>query len=327
MKWGMCKLAAVCAVIAGVLSGGGTPAHAEELGVGEAAQISVSVATVWRTPSSPRKSDAQAIAVPAQPASWLAGLSTAGRRGLNGRVETQALLGDEVRITGVSGGWAKIAVTGQASPKSGQGYPGWVPLAQLAGLTTTTPGESAYIVATTTRLFLDSDLSGPLLTVSYGTALPVVARSGRAVEVLTPDGMQLFVAASAVTANPPAASKTSLIKEAKRFLGRPYLWGGTSAFGFDCSGFTYAIYRHFGIAIPRDATPQYDSGTAVTKARLQPGDLVFFRNAGGIHHVGMYVGAGKMIHSPGTGSKIQLASITSGVWAREFAGGRRYLAG
>lgn len=262
--------------------------------------------------------------MPVQPAKWLARLSTTGRRGLNGRVETQALLGDQVGITEISGAWAKVNVLGQVSPKSAAGYPGWIPLAQLAPVSIDEL-QPAIVTARSATLFRDAAMTVARYPVTYNTQLPVSRVNGRVVEVRTPDGGAAYLSAGQLAQKRAAlATGSQVVREARRFLGLPYLWGGTSSYGFDCSGFSYSLYRHFGVTIPRDATPQYLAGTPVASGAEQPGDLVFFRNSGGIHHVGIYVGGGRMIHSPGTGRRIGYASIMRGVYAREYAGARRF---
>ena len=116
------------------------------------------------------------------------------------------------------------------------------------------------------------------------------------------------------------------VAEARRFLGVDYLWAGTSAYAFDCSGFTYTLFRRFGIPLPRDADRQALHGTPVSRTRLQPGDLLFFAGPGGsgtVHHVAMYTGSGMMIEAPHTGEVVKIVSIAS--MQNEYAGARRYL--
>jgi cell wall-associated NlpC family hydrolase len=96
-------------------------------------------------------------------------------------------------------------------------------------------------------------------------------------------------------------------------LGVPYLYGGASPAGFDCSGLAMYCYAQAGIAIPRTATAQQKASTPVSLSDLQPGDLVFFGDADASYHVGIYVGDGTMIHAPHTGALVGHSSI-SGAW-------------
>lgn len=100
----------------------------------------------------------------------------------------------------------------------------------------------------------------------------------------------------------------NIVNYSKNFLGIPYLWGGTSPRGFDCSGFVQYVYAHFGVNLPRTTYEQVNVGTTVT-GDLQPGDLVFFGDINKPHHVGMYIGYGQYIQAPHTGDYIKISPI------------------
>lgn len=97
-----------------------------------------------------------------------------------------------------------------------------------------------------------------------------------------------------------------LIAFAKQYLGVPYVWGGTSPNGFDCSGFTQYVFRSIGINLPRVSRDQQDVGTRISPYDVQKGDLVFRGNPA--HHVGIYIGGGKFIHAPQTGDVVKIAT-------------------
>ncbi|OAA90596.1 Gamma-D-glutamyl-L-lysine endopeptidase [Clostridium ljungdahlii] len=105
-------------------------------------------------------------------------------------------------------------------------------------------------------------------------------------------------------------SNDNVVAYASNFLGTPYLWGGTTPSGFDCSGFTQYVYRHFGISVGRTTYDQINDGVGVSRDQLQPGDLVFFGKDGNPTHMGMYVGNGAMIHAPHTGDVIKISPIS-----------------
>lgn len=106
-----------------------------------------------------------------------------------------------------------------------------------------------------------------------------------------------------------AVSSNSVVAYATNFLGTPYLWGGTTPSGFDCSGFTQYVYRHFGIYLGRTTYDQINNGYEVSEDQLQPGDLVLFGSGGSPSHVGIYVGNGMYIHAPHTGDVIKISSL------------------
>jgi len=112
-----------------------------------------------------------------------------------------------------------------------------------------------------------------------------------------------------------------------QFKGTPYVWGGTSPGGFDCSGLLQYGFAHFGIKIPRVTNDQIGSGKAVDWDEMQVGDAIFFDTdpgRSGPDHVGIYIGNGKMLQAPKTGDVVKITDITSGYYAQRFMGARRF---
>jgi cell wall-associated NlpC family hydrolase len=104
--------------------------------------------------------------------------------------------------------------------------------------------------------------------------------------------------------------------------GVPYVWGGSSPGGFDCSGLVMYAYSRVGVSLPHSSYAQYNMGVGVPRDQLQPGDLVFFD---GLGHVGLYIGGGMFVHAPHTGTVVQVASLDSGWYAATYVGARRIL--
>ena len=124
----------------------------------------------------------------------------------------------------------------------------------------------------------------------------------------------------AIAATPaPVARYGGVVGIAMQYLGTPYVYGGASPSGFDCSGFVMYVYAQLGVSLPHNAAAQYGSGTPVDRSQLQPGDLVFFN---GLGHNGIYVGGGSFIHSPHTGDVVKISSL-SGWYASTWVGARR----
>ena len=118
-------------------------------------------------------------------------------------------------------------------------------------------------------------------------------------------------------------SNEALIEFAKQYLGLPYVYGGSTAKGFDCSGFTQFVFRNFGVTLPRTTYEQVRVGTYVSRDQLQMGDLVFFAPGGNINHVGIYISDGNFIHSTHTGDVLKISTINSGYYNTNFYCGRR----
>jgi peptidoglycan DL-endopeptidase CwlO len=106
---------------------------------------------------------------------------------------------------------------------------------------------------------------------------------------------------------------------AMRYLGVPYVWGGSSPRGFDCSGLVMYVFAQIGVSLPHSSYAMYGMGIPVSLSQLEPGDLVFFSGAS---HMGIYIGGGQFIHAPHTGDVVKISSMT-GYYASAFVGGRR----
>jgi cell wall-associated NlpC family hydrolase len=118
---------------------------------------------------------------------------------------------------------------------------------------------------------------------------------------------------------PPPAKYGGVVGIAMQYLGVPYVYGGASPSGFDCSGFVMYVFNQVGISLPHNAAAQYGYGIPVSLSQLQPGDLVFFN---GLGHVGIYVGGGSFIHAPHTGDVVKISSLT-GWYSSTFVGAKR----
>ena len=128
---------------------------------------------------------------------------------------------------------------------------------------------------------------------------------------------------TASTTSSASSSGAAVVAKAKSYIGYKYVYGGSSpSTGFDCSGFTSYIYKQFGVSLNRTAAGQYSNGTAVSRANLQPGDLVMFGKSG-INHVGIYIGGGMIVHAENSSTGVITDTINSGYYNNNYVGARR----
>ena len=124
---------------------------------------------------------------------------------------------------------------------------------------------------------------------------------------------------------PASGNGSSIVATAKQYLGYKYTYGGSSpSTGFDCSGFTSYVFKQHGISLNRTAAGQYSNGVAVSRANLQPGDLVMFGKSG-INHVAIYIGGGQIIHASTPSTGVRIDSLSTGYYNNNYVGARRIL--
>lgn len=134
--------------------------------------------------------------------------------------------------------------------------------------------------------------------------------------------LKIPTSAQAVSPRPSVTVGERIVATATRFLGVPYVWGGTTPAGFDCSGLVQYVFGLVGLPVGRTATDQWNEGTPVSRANLAVGDLVFFNTTGGVSHVGIYIGNGDFIHAPSAGDVVQISRLSDSYWVSTYLGAR-----
>ncbi len=227
---------------------------------------------------------------------------------------TQALLGTPVQRMAEKPGDAWVYVR---LPD----YEGWMERTALTAPGTTAPATDQCIRVTPSTATLQIPRNGTNAeswTVYAGTLLHRLGEEpGEQVRVILPDGRQGTIAAAAVAPlreqDGPQGEWLAILATAREFLTTPYLWGGMSRQGIDCSGFVQTVYRVHGYEMPRDADQQFTTlPQAVEHGAWQPGDLLFFgKGPAAITHVGMYIGNQQVIHASGKGPvpSVQIQSL------------------
>jgi len=245
-------------------------------------------------------------------------------------VVSQALYGATVTVLQEKEGWAQIQTPDQ--------YKGWI---ETAGLLAYKPGEAyasgknvVQVRSLFAHLYRETDVTkhAPILTVPFETrlevaALPDPSKPGRWLTVLLPDGRKGMLQAADVQLIPAPLSIDDTIALSRKFMGLPYTWGGTSSYGYDCSGFTQMLVRQRGKLMPRDADIQaaWSGLSSVERAQLQPGDLLFFGSSPQkITHTGMYIGDGKFINATTHETPmVRIDNLNEPYWTKLLVAARR----
>ncbi|MBI4891478.1 MAG: C40 family peptidase [Acidobacteria bacterium] len=246
-------------------------------------------------------------------------------------VVSQTRYGVVVKWEQEEGDWVQIRTPGDE-------YKGWVRAAGVRkaaqGETYATGGKVAMVESLRAHVYREASVTkhAPVVTLPYETWLEVVSEppgdNGRWMEVKLADGKMGWIQRGDVSVEAKTLGIEELAALSKRFLGLPYTWGGTSSFGYDCSGFTQMLVRRGGVLMPRDAQPQADWAQMqkVERGELKAGDLLYFgSSAKRITHTGFYLGSGEFIHSTtNTHPVLQVSKLDDQPWTKLFVAARRW---
>ena len=218
---------------------------------------------------------------------------------------SQLLYSEVIEITKEQGSFVKV--------RQLDGYEGWVYSAYFKGLLKKEAKSflklsKSVITSINANIYNKKSNLLPPYNIFYGTVVSVKSRRQGKTSIVLPDENTIHIKGNRFRPiednNRHEITGIRLVREAKKFLGIPYLWGGVTPLGYDCSGLVQAVFRSFGIILPRDTKDQIKTGIPVPENSIKNGDLLFFNR-----HVGIAIGKTKLIHASRFSGGIRIESL------------------
>ena len=236
--------------------------------------------------------------------------------GLNQPVIATAYAGGKLKVVEQANGWTKVEL---ADGNFGYVYSDYISI-------DSGNGQKGFVTGTVVNVREGAGIDYKVIgSVSYGQSVDVTGSENGWFSIAY-NGTTGYVCGEYITFeqmfNQTQADK--LLAEAKTHMGKPYVYGASGPYSFDCSGFTSYVYRQLGYNLNRTAAGQYSNGSYVQKENLQPGDLVMF-GRGYINHVGIYVGNNQFIHAENGRTGVVITSLDASYYASTYVGARRIL--
>jgi hypothetical protein len=245
-------------------------------------------------------------------------------------VVSQAIFSSSVEVLDREDEWVRIRTTIDD-------YTGWVRAWSVArddGEAPYLSGRTAIVTSLFANVYREPNIEKhrPVTTIPFEARIAVVGETTQDkvlyYEVRLPDGTKAFVQSGDVAFEANPLTIDEAIALGKRFIGLPYLWGGTTSLGYDCSGYTQMLMRQRGYLMPRDSSVQarWEGSETVDREELKPGDLLYFGRPAEkkVNHTGMYIGGGTFIHATRAGRpSVQIGTLDDPHWSGSFVIARR----
>lgn len=240
--------------------------------------------------------------------------------------------GKTMTVTGDAGDWYKVSCDGAG----GYVYKTYLTVggsgSGSAGGSVTDMSDTAATVISAVHFRSGPDTSySSLQVLGAGTGVTITGETEKWYRVRY-NGAEGYIFKTYLTTGSISASASAsasegerIVAKAREYLGTPYVYGGSSPSGFDCSGFVYYVFRQCGYSVTRTATTQNGDGSYVARADLRPGDIIIFYNSAmnGIGHSGIYIGDGQFIHASSGGGRVMISSLSSTYYNTHYYGARR----